>query len=497
MYAVMNVQSSAQKAKSKRRRRKMKIFFVNPMYSLGFSKSARWSAKSRGRTQRHPDYLAMATAVSREAGHQVYFLDAQAKNLPYHKSLEMLEFFKPDMTVIWSTTPSIYSDIAFAEQVKIKDKNCMTVLVGAHPSALPEETLKISDKIDAIAFNEFDYTIRDLANGARKENCLGLAWRKGNEIKINKQRPFITDLDSLPFPAWEFLDPFDYSDAGKLYPFITQIGSRSCPNACSFCNQRYNISGGAFRKQSPQRRLDEIQHDFKLFPMLKEIMIEDDTLASKENMQDAYDFCWEIMNRGMDFTWSANARPNIADATLLKTMKNCGLRMLCVGYEFGSQKSLDAVNKNITLAEMRLFSKLTRMFDIKVNGCFMIGAPNETRESALQTIEFAKELNPNTAQFSVIVPYPSTPFYDWAKKSGFIIAKDWDEWVNEDFEQSTVISYPQLSKEEMEGLVDRGLKEFYLRKGKVTELMFNIKSMSDIKRFYHGIRSFINYFLRF
>ena len=448
------------------------------------------------RVQRHCDYLAMATAVSREAGHQVYLLDAQAKNLPYHKTLEMLEYFKPDMTVIWCTTPSIYSDIAFAEQVKIKDKDCKTVLVGAHPSALPEETLKISDKIDVIAMNEFDYTIRDLADEVPIEKCLGIAYRKGNKITRNKPRPFITDLNSLPFPAWEFLDIFDYPDAGKLYPFITQIGSRSCPNFCTFCSMRSTISGGAFRKQSPQRRLDEIQHDFELFPMLKEVMIEDDTLVCKENMQDAWEFCWEIMNRGMDFTWSANARPNISDSTLLKTMKNCGLRNLCVGFESGSQQSLDAINKNITLAEMRLFSKLTRMFDIKVNGCFMIGAPNETRESALQTIEFAKELNPNTAQFSVVVPYPATPFYDWAKKNGFIVAKDWAEWVDENFEQSTVLSYPQLSKEEMKELCDKGLKDFYLRRSKITELLFNIKSVSDIKRFYHGFRSYINYFLK-
>jgi len=438
----------------------------------------------------------MATAVSREAGHKVYLLDAQAKNLPYHKTLEMLEYFKPDMTVIWCTTPSIYNDIAFAEQVKIKDPDCKTVLVGAHPSAVPKETLKISDKIDAVAINEFDFTIRDLANETPMKKCLGLAYRDKNKIIQNKPRPFITDLDNLPFPAWEFIDVFDYPDAGKLYPFITQIGSRSCPNFCTFCHFRSTISGGAFRKQSAQRRLDEIEHDFKLFSMLKEVMIEDDTLVCKENMMDTWEFCWEIMNRGMDFTWSANARPNISDATLLKTMKATGCRFLCCGFEFGSQKALDSVNKRITLREMRLFAKLTRMFDIKVNGCFMIGAPNETRESAIQTIEFAKELNPNTAQFSVVVPYPATPFYKWAKKNDFIVAKDWTEWVNEDFEQSTVLSYPQLSKEEMEELVDRGLKEFYLRKGKMTELLFNIRSKSDLHRFYHGVRSFINYFLK-
>ena len=92
------------------------------MYSRDFSKSARWHAKSRGRVQRHCDFLAMATAVTREAGHQVYLLDAQAKNLPYQKTMEMLEFFQPEIVVIWCTTPTIYNDIAFANMVKIIDK---------------------------------------------------------------------------------------------------------------------------------------------------------------------------------------------------------------------------------------------------------------------------------------------------------------------------------------------------------------------------------------
>ena len=472
----------------------MKILLINPTYKQDFCKSARWAAKSRGRVQRHPDWMCMVTAVLEEAGHDCKFVDAQAQNMTEEETRKIIKKFQPSMGVIWTTTPSIYSDVNYGGIIKEEaGKDCLTVLVGAHPTALPKETILINpNSIDTIAMYEFDYTLRDLANGVEFKKCLGIAYKANGEIKINPMRPLIENLDELPFPAWHHIDPRCYHDAGKKYPFITMIGGRGCSNVCSFCRERFTIEPGPYRKKSSKKLVDEIEYDFKLFPYLKEIMIEDDTFTA--DIKQVLSFCKELEERGLDITWSCNARADINDIDVLKKMKKTGCRMLCVGYEFGSQKLLDAVNKRVTLDSMRKFAKLTREAGLKVNGCFMIGAPGETKETARQTIEFAKELNPNTAQFSVMVPYPGTMFYKWAKENNFIIAKDWTEWVNEDLEQATVISYPQMNKEEMEEFVDKGLREFYLRPSKIIELISDTKSLSDIKRKLHGISAFFDYF---
>ena len=472
----------------------MKILLINPTYKPDFCKSARWAAKSRGRVQRHPDWMCMATAVLEEAGHKCKFIDAQAQNMTEKETRKIIRKFQPHMGVIWATTPSIYNDVKYGGIIKEESgKDCLTVFVGAHPTALPKETILIdSSSVDAIAMYEFDYTLRELANGTKLEKCLGIAYHTNGKVKINSMRPLIENLDELPFPAWHHIDPKWYHDAGKRYPFITMIGGRGCSNICSFCRERFTIEPGPYRKKSPKKLVDEIEYDFNLFPYLQEIMIEDDTFTA--DAKQIIDFCKELKERDLDITWSCNARADITNINVLKKMKEAGCRMLCVGYEFGNQKLLDAVNKRVTLDVMRKFAKLTKEVGLKVNGCFMIGAPGETRRTARQTIEFAKELNPNTAQFSVMVPYPGTLYYRWIKKNGFIIAKDWTEWVNEDLEQATVISYPQLSKDEMEEFVDKGLREFYLRPSKIIELVIDVRSLSDIQRKLHGISAFFDYF---
>ena len=123
----------------------------------------------------------------------------------------------------------------------------------------------------------------------------------------------------------------------------------------------------------------------------------------------------------------------------------------------------------------------------------MIGAPGETRETALETIEFAKSLPLDTIQISGICVYPGTPLYDWAKENNYLTAKDWRDWISKDYEQVTLLDYPQLSKQEIDELIDKGLKEFYMRPGQMLRMAANMKSIGDVKRKFFGLRSYIDY----
>jgi anaerobic magnesium-protoporphyrin IX monomethyl ester cyclase len=165
----------------------------------------------------------------------------------------------------------------------------------------------------------------------------------------------------------------DYFDAGKLYPFITMISGRGCPNNCSFCVLPQVFYGKRYRFRSAKKVVDEIEYDLELFPDLKEIMFEDDTLTADKNR--CADICNEIIDRGLNkkISWSANARADLDDLELLKLMKESGCRMLVVGYEFGDQKILDNVRKRLTVEQMRGFARLTKKAGIKVHGCFMVG----------------------------------------------------------------------------------------------------------------------------
>lgn len=474
----------------------MRVLFLNPAFGRDFCKSARWFAKSRGRVQRHPDYLCQSIAVLEEVGHDCLFVDGAAKGLSLEETRGVVEAFRPQMVVIQATTPSIYSDLHYARMCKgITGEAPLTVMVGAHVSAEPDDTLQRSGGfLDIVARGEYDYTLRDLANGIALSDIKGISYVSEGRAVHNPARPLIEDLDELPFPAWYHIDPYDYPDAGKLYPFITLIGGRGCEGRCTFCLFPQVMYGRHYRAKSSERVVDEMQYDLKLFPFLKEIMFEDDTLTLKQYLPRLEKICEEILRRGIEISWSANARADLRDVEMLQLMRRAGCRMLCVGFEFGNQQILNNVRKGIRLEHMREFAELARKAGIRVHGCFMIGGPGETRETARQTIEFAKSLPIDSVQFSGVCAYPGTEYYDWVKGSGYLVPQDWSQWVDGNLEQKAIVSFPQLSVDQINELVDHGLREFYLRPQQMWTMLRNIRSWADVKTKWHGLVSFVDYF---
>jgi len=468
----------------------MKIFVLNPPYVDDFCRSARWAAKSRGRVQRHPEYLLTAVAVLEEAGNKVGFCDGAALNLKEDKVVGIIKDFWPDIIVIHTTTPSIYNDIGYASHAKEMGVP-MTVLIGAHVSAEPEDTFKIAKgSVDVIVRGEYDFVLRELAEGGDLKSINGISYQIDGEIFHNPPAT-LPDVKILPYPAWHKIKPEWYNDAGKISPFLTMITGRGCFAKCTFCREVQVMSGNKMRFRDPIQVVDEMEANMALFPQLKEIMIETDTFtASKKHVVGV---CEEIIRRKLNITWSCNARVDIKPE-VLSIMKQAGCRMLMVGFEFGTQEALDAVKKGATLEQAREFSETASKLGFIIHGCFMVGAPGETEKSARATIDFAKSLPLDTIQMSGICVYPGTEMYQWAKDNKHLVPTDWTEWIDENYEQVTLLDYPQMSKQEIDKAIDTGLKEFYLRPKQMFSMAKNIRSIGDIKRKAFGFKSFVDYF---
>jgi len=472
----------------------MRVAILNPMFGKDFTKSARWFARSRGRVQRHPDYLAYCAGVVEQAGHELLFVDNQAKNIPSEHFVKELKEFRPDLVVCQTSTPSIYADIDSARRFK-KATGALSVFVGSHSSAVPEEVLRDADgAVDACAIGEFDYTVRDLAAGTALKDCEGIAWWDGGTIHRNPGRAHIENLDEMPFPAWHHLDIYDYKDGAKLFPFLTSITGRGCRYRCSYCQIPQVMNGHRYRTRSVENVVDEMEYDLRLFPDLKEIMFEDDTLTMRIARDRLIELCEEIIRRDLPLSWSANARVDLNDLETLKLMKRSGCRMLCVGFEFGDQEVLNNVKKGTTVEQMYTFAKNADKAKLRIHGCFMFGGPGETLETAQKTIQMARELRIDTAQFTGVVAYPGTTYYDWAKEEGNLIRENWRDWVDADYEQQGVVELPGLSREQINDLVDEGLRTFYLRPQQMWRMAMNIRDFSDVRAKMHGLKSFIGYF---
>jgi anaerobic magnesium-protoporphyrin IX monomethyl ester cyclase len=473
------------------------VFVLNPPVVQDFCRSARWAARSRGRVQRHPDWLLTAVGVLEEAGLSVDFLDGAALNFERQQVLSALKKSRPALVVLHTTTPSIDSDLSYASLSKELFPNCRTVAVGPHVSAEPEDTLKRGKgNLDAVVKGEYDYTLRELAtlgssswSPSRLAEILGISFFNSDNKPVHTaSRPYLK-VNELPFPAWRHIDPRWYRDAGKRFPFITLISGRGCFGRCTFCRDVPLMEGRKLRMRHPELVVDEIQYDLALFPYLNEVMFETDTFTASPSHVEGV--CKEILKRNLKITWSCNCRTDV-DLKLLPLMKRTGCRMLMVGFEFGTQEALDAVKKGTTLEQSVRLAREAQRLGFTVHGCFMFGAPGETMKSALKTIEFAKSLPMDTVQFSGICAYPGVEIYEQARETGTLVPNFWGEWVDENWEQVTVLDYPELSKEEIDRLIDRGLKEFYLRPRQIVRMAMGLRTFEDLKRKLYGLRMFMN-----
>jgi anaerobic magnesium-protoporphyrin IX monomethyl ester cyclase len=469
----------------------MRVLFLNPPFLSRhgkFSREQRSPAVTKSGTFYYPMWLCYAAGLLEKNGFEVKIIDAPAKRIDTESVLSSAKNFSPELTIVDTSTPSIYNDVDVAAKVK-KLTNSFTVLVGTHPSALPEDTLKINTSVDAAVRKEYEYTVSELASLIKKgipnkeelKKIDGISFRCNDNIIHNKDREFVEDLDALPFVSEvykKYLDYRDYFYAHSRYPIITLITGRGCPYHCVYCLYPQTFNGHKLRYRSIKNVVDEIEYCLNNFPDLKEIMFEDDTLTA--NKKRVVEFAEEILKRGLKFKWSANSRADV-DLDTMIILKKAGARLFCVGIESGDQAVLDSMKKNLTVDRIKRFFRDAKRAGILIHGCFLVGNPGETKETLRKTLEFALELNPDTAQFFPIMIYPGTKAYNWAKDNNYLTTKNFDEWLSPEGLHNCVISRPGLSNYELVEFCDEARRRFYIRPSYIAKKI--IQSFSNLQEF--------------
>jgi len=254
------------------------------------------------------------------------------------------------------------------------------------------------------------------------------------------------------------------------------------------------MNGRGYRQRSVRNVVDELEYIATNLPQVNDIFFEDDTLTV--NPKRTREICDEIIRRGLNLTWTCNARADV-DFETLKNMKAAGCRLMCVGYESGDQRVLDAMKKNLTVEQIRQFARDAKKAGILVHGCFLVGGPGETRESLMTTLRLAKELKPDTAQFYPIMIYPGTEAYTWAQENHYLMTDNFGEWLTEDGLHNTIVSRPNLSNRELVEFCDYARQQFYLRPSYMLSKGWEILTHPrEGKRFFKSLRIFAKYLFR-
>ncbi|MEA1958778.1 MAG: cobalamin-dependent protein, partial [Chloroflexota bacterium] len=231
---------------------------LNPPFHPQYSRSQRSPAVIKSGVMYYPIWLAYATGVLEQNGFDVRLVDAPATGRDLPNVLNQVENLSPRLVVIDTSTPSIYNDVEVAEAIKHRVPEAFILLVGPHVSALSEDSLQLSPAVDGVARGEYDYTVRDLAqalDGADDlQGILGLSYRDNSgAIVHNADRPFIKDLDALPFVSRIYkrhLDVENYFYSITRYPEVAIMTGRGCPYRCNYCVWPQTLTGHTYRKRS-------------------------------------------------------------------------------------------------------------------------------------------------------------------------------------------------------------------------------------------------------
>lgn len=426
--------------------------------------------------------LAYLAAVSEQRGDEVLLFDADVED---ESIADAVRRFDPDIVGITANTPQVKSAWRTAQAVK-SVKDIPIVLGGPHVSVLPAESA-MRPEVDVVVRGEGEevwvklcsivenaengnpnFSARDLLDpqDSLLDTLLGISYfTNDGQEKHNPDHPPIADLDTLPFPAYHFFKMDHYTnlqpatdavDGAKSFSVMT---SRGCPYRCTFCSQ--SIMPIKWRARSPENVLAEWQHLVWELGAQEIGVLDDSANIQVDRLEKMADLFIEHKVNHVPWIFVNGIRANLATVELLSKLKEAGLKRTAFGVESGDPAVLLSIDKKIDHDTIRQAFKNAKLVDLETIGFFIIGLPGETEETMDRTIEFACELDPLIANFSMMTPYPGTKVYEIAKRQGRLLLDDWEDYVF--FDGRARYELGDMSAELIERKWKEAYRRFYLR----------------------------------
>ncbi len=455
----------------------MRTLFLQAPSFDGFDGGAgsRYQAKREIKSFWYPTWLAQPAALVDNSK----LIDAPPHRTSLAEVTAQASDF--DLAVLHTSVPSFASDVKTIAALKAANPSLKAGLIGAKVAVDAQGSLEQAPVVDFVARNEFDFTIKEVADDRPWSAIQGLSYRNAEGVIVhNDDRPMLERMDDLPFvtPIYKRDLTIENYFIGYLkHPYISIYTGRGCKSRCTFCLWPQTVGGHRYRTRSVGHVIEEIAWAKKAFPQVKEFFFDDDTFT--DDLPRAEAIARELGKLGV--TWSCNAKANVPRESL-KVLKDGGLRLLLVGYESGNQQILHNIKKGMRVEVAERFTKDCHDLGIAIHGTFIAGLPGETRETLAETARWAAKINPHTIQVSLAAPYPGTFLYNQAVKNGWLDAEH-AELVDDHGIQIAPLHYPHLSHAEIFRSVETFYKSFYFRPSKIGSIVSEmVRSPEMMKR---------------
>lgn len=388
-----------------------------------------------------PLWASLLAGYLRGKGFNVDILDAEVEELSFEETAERIIQANPYLAAISvsGTNPSASTmNMSAAGKIlttlKENSPDIKAIIQGLHSSALPERTLN-EEKTDFVCQGEGFFTLEKLVDRIKSgsnnyENIEGLWYRKDGKAVSNPPAPVYKNLDELPMPAWDLLPMNKYrahnwhcfDDIHHRQPYGVLYTSLGCPYNCSFCCINAIFGKPGIRFRSPHKVVEEIDFLVRNYG-IKNIKIIDELFAVNEKR--VVEICDLIIERNYDLNMWAYARVNTVTPNMLYKMKKAGINWVAYGFESGSSKSLQGVNKGYDLAAVQNVVKTTYDAGLYICANFIFGLPEDDFDSMYETLRMAQDINAEWANFYAVMAYPGSRLYEEALLKGYELPDTW------------------------------------------------------------------------
>jgi radical SAM superfamily enzyme YgiQ (UPF0313 family) len=442
--------------------------------------------------------LATLAAYLIEKGFSVGILDPQIGNISLEQISQYVKENNPKVIGLSTLTSTFEKAKEIGKKLKSDFPDKLMIIGGHHITIFPESAVKAHEIFDIFIYGEGELTAHELMEFFKAKNydknmilnsaedlkkINGIMFKHANKILKTKPREFIQNLDILPMPARHLLPmekyiplPIEY----KRLPTLQMMVSRGCPFNCTYCST-HGTFGYKIRFRSPEKVIEEIKHVIEKYGA-RQISFWDDVLTI--NKEWITKLCDLMIKEKLNIIWNCYAHPNTVTDEILKKMKQAGCFCIWYGIEAGDDSLLKIINKGTTVESIKKAVQLTKKNKIEVRGLFMVGLPGETPKLAQKTIDFAKELDVDYAQFSITTPHIGTKLYEDAEKYG-TLKKDFSKYTQH---EAIFVPFGYKSKEEVEAMSKKAYKEFYQRPSYILKHMLKVRNLDDIKRYLKAFR---------
>jgi anaerobic magnesium-protoporphyrin IX monomethyl ester cyclase len=425
----------------------LRVLLVNPPRFHGIPVIREERCEITERYSILPPYsLLQIGSILRNEGFEVQLIDANGWDLSWEEVIERVRKIEYDALIFRFTPTTFDSDTRIASISKKKHPSALTAGICWTLRTVPTVVLQNQIDIDVYIREEYETVASSLISALSQGNDLstvpGIAYRNGNETKVNDPAKPLSDWDSLPLPAYDLLPSLKnyFVNTPHGSPFTIMYASKGCPYSCIYCTERNT----KLKKRSAESILNELRYLKQKFN-IKTVSFFDETFTIDRERAITIAECVE--KEKLKIVWYCNTRVDLVDKGLLKIMYEGGCRGVSFGVESGSQKILDNAKKGIAVKQAEDAIECAKESGMKVYCSFIFGLPGENWSTVDETIRFVKRTLPTGAQFNVAVPYPGTELYRIALDKGWI--KEGVDW-HEMYQHEAVMRTDELRYEDLD-----------------------------------------------